>query len=83
MGALVWYCYSTLSGFSAAASVERQTGVRILADNGKELTSYGALFAEPVDVDKLPKYVAQAVIDTEDRRFYKHSGVDYIGLCGQ
>ena len=76
----MWYCYSTLPAFSAAASVERQTGVRILADNGKELTSYGALFAEPVDVDKLPKYVAQAVIDTEDRRFYKHSGVDYIGF---
>ncbi len=80
VGAFVWYCYSTLPAFSAAASVERQTGVRILADNGRELTSYGALFAEPVDVDKLPKYVAQAVIDTEDRRFYKHHGVDYIGF---
>lgn len=80
IGAFVWHCYSTLPAFSAAASVERQTGVRILAENGKELTSYGALFAEPVDVDKLPKYVAQAVIDTEDRRFYKHHGVDYIGF---
>lgn len=80
MGAFVWHCYRTLPAFSAAASVERQTGIRILADNGKELTSYGALFAEPVDVDKLPKYVAQAVIDTEDRRFYKHHGVDYIGF---
>ena len=80
VGAYIWYCYQTLPAFETAVSVERQTGVKILAEDGRELTSYGALFAEPVDVDTLPKYVAQAVIDTEDRRFYKHSGIDYIGF---
>lgn len=76
----VWYCYKTLPAFSTAVYVDRQTGVKILAEDGRELTSYGALFASPVDVEKLPPYVAQAVIDTEDRRFYKHGGVDYIGF---
>lgn len=76
----VWYCYKTLPAFSTAIYVERQTGVKILAEDGRELTSYGALFAPPVDVEKLPPYVAQAVVDTEDRRFYKHHGVDYIGF---
>lgn len=80
IGAYVWYCYKTLPAFSTAVYVERQTGVKILAEDGRELTSYGALFAEPVDVALLPSYVAQAVIDTEDRRFYKHGGVDYIGF---
>lgn len=80
IGAYIWYCYQTLPAFETAVSVERQVGVKVLAEDGRELTSYGALFAEPVDVDKLPPYVAQAVIDTEDRRFYKHSGVDYIGF---
>ncbi len=76
----IWYCNATLPAFSKAIYVERQPGVKILAQDGKELTSYGGLFAEPVDVDKLPKYVAQAVVDTEDRRFYKHSGFDFIGF---
>ncbi|MCM1323750.1 MAG: PBP1A family penicillin-binding protein [Acetobacter sp.] len=80
LGGYLWYCYKTLPAFSTAEYVERQTGVRILAEDGRELTSYGALFAEPVDVNELPSYVAQAVIDTEDRRFYKHSGIDYIGF---
>lgn len=80
IGAYVWYCYKTLPAFSTAVYVERQTGVKILAADGRELTSYGALFAPPADVDELPSYVAQAVIDTEDRRFYKHGGVDYVGF---
>lgn len=79
-GAYILYCYQTLPTFSTATYVERQPGVKILAEDGRELTSYGALFAEPVDIDKLPKYVTQAVIDTEDRRFYKHGGFDYIGF---
>ena len=76
----IWYCNKTLPAFSKALYVERQPGVKILAQDGRELTSYGGLFAEPVDVNKLPKYVSQAVIDTEDRRFYKHSGFDFIGF---
>lgn len=76
----IWYCQKTLPAFSKAIYVERQTGVKILAEDGRELTSYGALFAKPVEVDKLPKYVPQAIIDTEDRRFYKHSGFDFIGF---
>ncbi len=80
LGAYIWYCYRTLPAFSTAAYVERQPGIKILAEDGQELVSYGALFAEPVDVAALPEYVAQAVVDTEDRRFYRHSGFDYIGF---
>ena len=80
VGGYIWYCQKTLPAFSKALYVERLPGVKILAADGRELTSYGALFAEPVDVDKLPSYVAQAVVDTEDRRFYKHKGFDYIGF---
>ena len=80
-GLYVYYCYRTLPDFSKAAYVERQAGVKILAADGREITSYGALFAKPVDVDDLPPYVYQAVIDTEDRRFFKHEGFDYIGFA--
>ncbi len=80
-GLFVYYCYKTLPDFSKAIYIERQPGVKILAADGREITSYGGLFAEPVDVDELPAYVYQAVIDTEDRRFFKHSGFDYIGFA--
>lgn len=80
-GLYLWYCGSTLPTFSTAAYVDRQPGIKILSADGRELVSYGALFAEPVDVDTLPIYVSQAVVDTEDRRFYKHGGFDYIGFA--
>ncbi len=80
-GVFVWYCYKTLPNFSVAMSVKRMPGVKILAADEREIVSYGSLFAEPVNVDELPDYVYQAVIDTEDRRFFKHGGFDYIGFA--
>ena len=31
-------------------------------------------------LDALPPYLPQAVIATEDRRFYQHFGIDPLGL---
>ncbi len=74
------YCYLTLPDFSKAMYTNRNQGIKILAQNGREITSYGGVFANSVDIKDLPDYVPQAIIDTEDRRFYKHSGFDYIGF---
>ncbi len=76
----VWYCSASLPDFSKALYVERSRGVKILAEDGREITSYGAMFSKPVTLDELPSYVHQAFVDTEDRRFYKHKGFDYIGF---
>ncbi|MFS0862464.1 transglycosylase domain-containing protein [Fredinandcohnia sp. 179-A 10B2 NHS] len=35
---------------------------------------------EAVDYEQIPKHVINAVIAIEDHRFYKHPGVDYIGI---
>ncbi len=74
------YAKATLPDLSKAIYVERSRGVKILAEDGREITSYGALFSKPVKIDELPIYVHQAFVDTEDRRFYKHGGFDYIGF---
>ena len=75
-----WYAKLTLPLLSKAMYVERSRGVKILAMDNREITSYGALFSKPVKIDELPSYVHQAFVDTEDRRFYKHSGFDLIGF---
>ncbi len=74
------YAKSSLPDLSKAIYVERSRGVKILAQDGREITSYGALFSKPVKIDELPSYVHQAFVDTEDRRFYKHKGFDYFGF---
>ena len=48
-----WYAKNTLPDLSKAIYVERARGVKILADDGREITSYGALFSEPVKIDEL------------------------------
>ncbi len=47
---------------------------------GRVLLREGAQNAPPVNIDALPAHVGQAVIAIEDRRFYKHMGVDLEGL---
>lgn len=33
-----------------------------------------------IDFDNIPIYVKQAIVSTEDKRFYKHGGLDYKGI---
>jgi len=47
---------------------------------GKEVGRRGILHDDAVTLDQYPDYVVQAVLSTEDRRFYDHWGVDPIGL---
>ncbi|WP_317126623.1 transglycosylase domain-containing protein [Sphingobacterium yanglingense] len=35
---------------------------------------------DPVPFDSISKHVLDALIATEDVRFYKHNGVDFMGL---
>src|SRR5207253_10447621 len=44
------------------------------------LTTFGDLFGQPLTLKEISAYLPQAVIATEDRRFYSHFGVDPIGL---
>ena len=52
--------------------------VRILARDGAVLSERGG--DDYVPLDMLPHYVPDAVIATEDQRFYDHHGVDPFGM---
>ncbi|GHT93563.1 hypothetical protein FACS1894122_08950 [Alphaproteobacteria bacterium] len=48
--------------------------------DGKTIATYGDLFRSVVDVKNLPKHVGNAIIAIEDKRFYNHCGVDFLGI---
>ncbi|PPQ40699.1 penicillin-binding protein 1A [Rhodoblastus acidophilus] len=48
---------------------------------GVEVGRRGILHDDAVALDQYPDYVIQAVLATEDRRFFDHWGVDPIGLA--
>ena len=58
---------------------DRPPNLTVLASDGTVLAERG-LRRGYVRLDRLPPYLPQAVIATEDRRFYTHLGVDPIGL---
>jgi penicillin-binding protein 1A len=58
----------------------RRPGITILAADGSLLATYGDLFGRPLTLREMPRALPQAVIATEDRRFYSHFGVDPVGL---
>jgi penicillin-binding protein 1A len=47
---------------------------------GRVFARFGDIAGTPVRLADLPPYVAQAAVDTEDRRFWTEPGIDPIGI---
>jgi penicillin-binding protein 1A len=73
------YAYD-LPDLSSLTATTRKPSVTLLSADGETIAAYGDVYGEPVNLETLPKYVPQAIISTEDRRFYSHFGIDPIGL---
>lgn len=61
--------------------VHLQVPLKIYTADNKLLGEFGEKRRTPVDLVQIPQPLIQAVIDTEDKRFYEHSGIDFIGLA--
>ena len=48
--------------------------------NGEELSRIFVLNRTPVSIQEVPKHLINALVAQEDSRFFRHNGVDYIGL---
>ena len=78
-GVLAWYAHD-LPDTSALGAATRRPVVSILAADGSVLVRRGDYYGEPVTPDTLPPHLIQAILATEDRRFFGHPGVDLIGV---
>lgn len=54
----------------------------VLSRDGTEIGMIGKERRFNVSLRTLPKYVGQAFVAVEDKRFYRHNGVDMIGIAG-
>ena len=54
----------------------------VFARDGSLIGEIGSEWRTSVSVGSLPKYVGQAFIAVEDKRFYQHNGVDVVGIAG-
>lgn len=54
--------------------------VTFLDRYGSEIGQRGIIQRDSVPVEEMPDHVIKAVLATEDRRFFEHYGIDFIGL---
>lgn len=80
VGGYVAYCFATLPDIEEAVQRTRQPSTTITAENGNEIQSFGSVYSTIIMPDHLPKYVTEAIVATEDRRFYQHFGFDIISF---
>lgn len=77
---LLWFIQD-LPDLNRLQTNVRTPSISIQAVDGTVIGTYGDVFEEMVKVQELPVHVPQALMAVEDRRFYYHFGVDFIGLA--
>ena len=60
---------------------KRPPSIQIVDLNGRPLATRGDAGGAVLPLKELPKYVPQAFVAIEDRRFYQHFGVDPFGIA--
>jgi len=80
LGLAAWYG-TELPDVDQAFDASRRPTVTLVAADGSELATLGDVYGAPAGLDDLPPALIDAVLATEDRRFYDHFGVDVIGLA--
>jgi len=77
---IYFYLKPDLPSVDVLQDVELQTPMRIYTQDGLLISQYGEKRRIPLSFEEVPETLVQAIIATEDSRFYQHYGVDPIGV---
>jgi len=77
---VVYYIEFVLPDIDALNTVQFQVPLEIYTHDGKLLAEFGEKRRIPIPYNKIPKQLINAVLATEDQRYFQHPGVDIPGL---
>ncbi|WP_298955065.1 transglycosylase domain-containing protein [uncultured Nonlabens sp.] len=76
-----WEVFGDLPDHTALENPQTELATEIVTVDGKTLGSFYNDNRKPVKFDDLPKHLVDALVSTEDERFWDHSGIDGYGTA--
>ena len=76
-----WGIFGELPTFEELENPEKNLATEVISSDGVTLGKYAFKNRTPVGFSDLPESLVNALIATEDERFYEHSGIDFRGLA--
>ena len=74
-----WGFLGKMPSFEKLESPDSNIATEIISSDGVVIGKFYAENRVPVKFDDLPKHLVDALVATEDERFYEHSGIDARG----
>jgi len=78
--AAYFYIAPQLPPIDRLKDVQLQVPLRVFSADGDLIAEFGEQRRKPIGYQELPQTVIDAILATEDDRFFEHPGVDYQGL---
>lgn len=75
-----YYIQFELPDTEALKTVQLQVPLQIYTNDNKLIATVGEKRRIPLPYDQIPKILINAVLATEDQRYFQHPGVDFPGL---
>ena len=80
LGAVVSSWLEDLPDYNSADAYLVAEPTRVYDAKGNDIVDYYLQQRRSVTLDQISPYVLKATVDTEDRRFYQHGGIDAWGI---
>lgn len=80
VGSVVYYIEYELQDIDALNTVQLQVPLQIYTHDKKLMATFGENRRIPLPYDQIPKQLIDAVLATEDQRYFRHGGVDLPGI---
>ena len=74
-----WNAFGELPTFEELENPESNLATKIISVDGKQLGTYYNENRTPIKYEQLPQNLVDALVATEDERYYDHSGIDFRG----
>ena len=81
-GAAVFFTYANEAPNITESNLASENSSAIYDDQGNPIWKLSTVQRDYANSNEIPKTLKEAVVSIEDRRFYKHGGVDPIRIAG-